>query len=172
MNIISFEKAYCLFPHATLEEHRSILVSCSPSRPYSAQLRTCMRKYEARGWTFSEYTDVYQHDPAFHLGERWISDNMSWVIPLDKTNITLPPPPNPYSSPLQHDPVAVCNWHVSRPMRPSKVMEIDTDVLESPFLRHAYVINNIDLRHYLEGILSARTSVEEKKRAANLEDIE
>ncbi|EPQ54924.1 hypothetical protein GLOTRDRAFT_25227, partial [Gloeophyllum trabeum ATCC 11539] len=80
MNVISFEKAYSLYPRATFEERRSLIIPCSgPSQT------PALEKYDARGWHIlpgtpeSEQLDDHS---AFCSIERWIGDKYTWVIDL------------------------------------------------------------------------------------------
>lgn len=168
MNVISFEKAYCLFPRATLEDRRSIVTL--RYNPEPGVLQNCIEKYEERGWSFENFRDVYQQDPAFYLGDRWINDSMSWVIPLDTTELQHPPPANPYSAPLLHDPAAVCNWRISNPRSYHSITE--AEVFESRNLRYTYVISNTELSKYLDHTLSIKLREEDRKRVKHLEDME
>lgn len=164
MNAISYEKAYCLFPRATLEQRRSVL---SFDGPPSDRIEQCVQKYQQRGWIFCDYRDLSHSDPAFHTGERWINDKLSWVIPLNTTDIPPALPANPSSAPLSHDPVNICSWRVCEPQRPAM---IDFKILESPALRYFYVISNYDLYQYLKNRLSVEVQTEKMKSEACLED--
>ncbi|KAI1795024.1 hypothetical protein LXA43DRAFT_970716 [Ganoderma leucocontextum] len=61
MNVISYEKAYCLFPRATLEERRTLVsFSC---RGKSKQRQDGLAKYERRGYTVMYYLPSHEIVP-------------------------------------------------------------------------------------------------------------
>ena len=98
MNLISFDRAYCLYPHATLELRAGLVCVSSPDAAHQS-------KYTARGWTFA--TDGQSlHDTrtcirswsaardisrAFTSRPRWIADRLSWVLRLPLDGVAVPP---------------------------------------------------------------------------------
>ena len=61
MNVISYEKAYCLFPRATLEERRALVSSSclGRGRPHEDGLD----KYRRRGYTIQYYLPAHEVVP-------------------------------------------------------------------------------------------------------------
>ena len=112
MNVITFEKAYCLFPRATLDERFSLVCTTREDEVMEA----IYRKYTARGWNFIRSIDDVPDltsDPALRVNRcRWISDRFTWVM-----NLPLPPrfreslgPLNGRTKALGRDPVSVTSW--------------------------------------------------------------
>ncbi|KAI0694244.1 hypothetical protein C8T65DRAFT_585148, partial [Cerioporus squamosus] len=167
MNVISFEKAYCLFPRATLEERLSLLSSSSAG--HSRRRRQSVAKYAIRGFTIIEripFTDL-RAPSLFPLGWRWIDDSSSWVIPLDITDVAPSASPNKSSPPLLHDPVVVCNWEVQyTPLRGAVMRYV---VAKSELLRYRYLIGDPDLAGKLERHFAAKLIEERFKHKAELD---
>ncbi|KAI0638623.1 hypothetical protein C8Q77DRAFT_1215387 [Trametes polyzona] len=86
MNVISYEKAYCLFPRATLEERRSLLSSSCRGR--SKRRATGLAKYTRRG--FKMISTLARED----------------IEPDPATSLRLPPRgiSHVYNSSLDHTP--------------------------------------------------------------------
>lgn len=87
MNVISFEKAYCLYPKATFEERRSLI--CATEGPAQG---VAIRKYTQRGWKMIDKNLDWARDVKtsfqviYHI-VRHMGDRYCWTIPLDTTNI-------------------------------------------------------------------------------------
>ncbi|OJT15482.1 hypothetical protein TRAPUB_7353 [Trametes pubescens] len=228
MNVISYEKAYCLFPRATLEKRLSLLSSSCRGR--SKRRSAGLEKYARRGFLMlstlppdeleldpasalapAPFPDALAYTPflyglptalaiagrapdpnpnpnpsparkpwpAFRVGWRWIDDSASWVLPLPLAGIAPPPPANPSTPALAHDPVAVCNWEVRYPAvsargrglgrhDPGAVMHFE--VATGKVLRYRYLVTDAHLLTFLGRELSARARAEELKEEAELED--
>lgn len=80
MNIISHEYAYCLFPRATIHEHRSLMCCMTPNTAQPLALK----KYQERGFTIVETTSPNQAgvDPGIPVGARYVGDSKCWTLPL------------------------------------------------------------------------------------------
>ncbi|KAI0370419.1 hypothetical protein BV20DRAFT_910347, partial [Pilatotrama ljubarskyi] len=85
VNVISFEKAYCLFPRATLRDRRALLLHAPDGSPmgYFGDVVQCM------SLNFQIIEDLEAHEVlditrsgSYPLGWRWIDDSASWVLPL------------------------------------------------------------------------------------------
>jgi hypothetical protein len=83
MNFITHDKAYCLFPQATLEERRA-LTYLYPSVGSEAD-QNSYHKYKERGWelghsiTRKEFDDPYS---SFARGTRFVGDSKCWTFPV------------------------------------------------------------------------------------------
>ncbi|KAI0715519.1 hypothetical protein C8T65DRAFT_644040 [Cerioporus squamosus] len=150
MNVVSFEKAYCLFPRATLEARLSLLSSSCAGR--SMRRQTSVAKYVARGFTITERIPPQdlRLPYLFPLGWRWIDDSTSWVIPLNINGVT-PPPPISSITPRLHNPVVVCNW------------EMQYKPLRGQLLRYRYLVGDLDLARTLEHYFSVKLREERYK---------
>ncbi len=101
LNLITFEKAYCLYPQATLT--RGFNLALKPEDPI---LRAALRKYHDRGWvTLRLLSDtsgrMFQYDRV-----RWIEDRHSLVVPLAK-------PEDICAWPSYVSPLSVTTWSIS-----------------------------------------------------------
>lgn len=72
-------------------------------------------KYVQRGWRVyflpTPYEIAHPRNPPFFLHQvRWVSDNHTWVLPLDQTGVKERPPLSPASAPLTFDPVLLNGW--------------------------------------------------------------
>ncbi|KZT06562.1 uncharacterized protein LAESUDRAFT_700451 [Laetiporus sulphureus 93-53] len=108
MNVISYEKAYSLYPRATFKERRSLV--CATDGP---KQEPAIEKYSARGWQMLRKLSRKERrstNCSFRGGSRWIADHDSWVIELDLAGVDLSPALSSASLPLVCDPVAVTNW--------------------------------------------------------------
>jgi len=85
MNAITHEAAYALFPNATFEENITLLTTKE-----SIKRDQAIQKYAARGWkavsTISSEDQENKNAPL-RSGKRWISDNQTWIIPLDASGV-------------------------------------------------------------------------------------
>ncbi|KAI0758171.1 hypothetical protein C8Q74DRAFT_1373203 [Fomes fomentarius] len=183
MNVISYEKAYCLFPQATLEEHRTLL--SSSCRGKGKHRMDGLLKYHQRGWEVlytlplaevipDPASPLYptfmrvSTKPSFRMGWRWIDDGSSWVLPLSQTGVSPPPAANASTPPLTHDPVAVCNWEVR--YHPARGAVMHFEVAAGKVLRYRYLVTDDLLLAYLAKALSARMRIEEEKARMELEE--
>ncbi|KAI0684139.1 hypothetical protein BC835DRAFT_1293861 [Cytidiella melzeri] len=108
MNVISWDRAYCLYPRATLEDRTSLLV-----RRYGVLIRNIVTKYTARGWAFIYSCPASRRkDLALTFVPRWIGDGRSWVIKLPTEGVTAPPSFNSISRPLTRDPCCLTSWRL------------------------------------------------------------
>ena len=115
MNVITFEKAYCLFPRATLDERLSLVCTSRQDDIIEA----IYQKYTTRGWNIVRSVDDIEgltSDPALQLDRyRWINDRLVWSIDLPLPNFfrkTLMPL-NKRTNALGRDPASVTSWRQS-----------------------------------------------------------
>ncbi|KAI0087717.1 hypothetical protein BDY19DRAFT_892207 [Irpex rosettiformis] len=108
-NVISWDRAYSLYPRATFEDHRGLWLR--PDYADDEGETDIIKKYRLRGWKFEwERGALDGDDPAFGDAARWIGDTQSWVIKLDTHGVTRPPPVNEFSQPLTRDPCCMTSW--------------------------------------------------------------
>lgn len=164
MNVIAFNKVYCLFPRATLEARCSLL--SSSSKGIYQNRGQALAKYTWRGFNvvFSPPPgDQFCRMPTFPLGWRWLDDDNTWVIILDATGVDKPTPPNVLSVPL-YDPSEICNWQVV--YAPMKGAFMQYAVMKSDLLRYRYVVSDQDLSGFLARYMALK-HIEEGKREFN-----
>jgi len=80
MNLITHNKAYSIFPHATFQERRSLIFVRDPEPVAQA-----LTKYERRGWRFITEIDedeIRKTTSAFANGSRHLGDSKCWTIHL------------------------------------------------------------------------------------------
>ncbi|KAI0745552.1 hypothetical protein C8Q76DRAFT_688605 [Earliella scabrosa] len=158
MNVISYERAYCLFAHATLEARVSLRSSSCRGQAWGDGEDTLEHNFQL----LKRLPDIHHHlRPSFHLGSRWLDDAASWVLPLNTRGITAPPLPNPKSSPLSHDPSSVCNWEVRHTLRDGVVMHYE--VVKSELLRYRYLVTEPDTANSLATYLDTKRKKERFK---------
>lgn len=157
MNVISFNKAYCLFPRATLEERRSLLSWSSQGR--SNRRQEGLDKYSARGFAMLNYLEedefITSHrGRSFPFGPRWLGDIDTWVINLDVQGVQFPPSPDPSAATRICDPVVTTSFFMRYDDNDGAIM--DFSVLESPVLRYSYVIIDDGMTHHLSRAVLAK----------------
>jgi hypothetical protein len=83
MNIITHDRAYCLFPRATLEEQRA-MSHLSPISPHDVFEAGTYRKYTERGYDLLHITpeDLDSIKGCFPIGNRFIGDEKCWTLPV------------------------------------------------------------------------------------------
>ncbi|KAH9948727.1 hypothetical protein B0H21DRAFT_844604 [Amylocystis lapponica] len=107
MNVISYEKAYALYPRATFEERRSFICA-KDSLP-----QEIIEKYSTRGWEMMEWLKLPEaqrnkDNRTFRFGLRRVSDSQSWIIALDMAGVVRPS--SAFLPPLLQDPVGTASW--------------------------------------------------------------
>jgi hypothetical protein len=103
MNLISYECAYSLYPHATFEARRSLAFDPSAA--------VALDKYAQRGWTIPAMF-LPRDKRMFPQRIRHIGDDLCWTVRLDTQGVSPPPPLSPSSTPLAWDPVAHNSWNL------------------------------------------------------------
>ncbi|KAI0083368.1 hypothetical protein BDY19DRAFT_910652 [Irpex rosettiformis] len=117
LNVISWDRAYSLYPRATFEHRKSVLLL--EERSY---LTDIIEKYSNRGFEFVHTLDLptLKSDPALDSTPRWIGDGHSWILDLPTNGITLPPPISPLSKPLTRDPCYLTTWRCFEVVLPGR----------------------------------------------------
>ena len=113
LNVISWDRAYSLYPRATFEDRTDLFLRPGYYDREEPVLDRILDKYENLGWQLcGEPRGWYrsQYDLAFIGVARWIGDSHSWVIELDVDGVTLPPPVNEFSQPMTRDPCCLTSW--------------------------------------------------------------
>lgn len=156
LNVISYERAYCLYPRATLHERRALLIHPQDGDQWTEIL---IKNITQRGYEVIEVPDMPElaistPDVSFVLGWRWIDDSSAWVIDLDTVDVTPPPAANDLSSSRTHDPVAICNFSLRYRAHNRVHMEFFTGY-GSP-LQFTYVFGDLELLKRLRNVISAR----------------
>ncbi|KAL7284378.1 hypothetical protein ACG7TL_001668 [Trametes sanguinea] len=112
LNIISYEKAYCLYPRATLHERTNLLLR-SAQEVLGANLGVVeLADVLARGYHTVHAPSIKESKlcdsrAPFILGRRWINDFSSWVIDFDVSDIPVPNGAEARELLQVHDPVAI-----------------------------------------------------------------
>ncbi|KII94494.1 hypothetical protein PLICRDRAFT_169248 [Plicaturopsis crispa FD-325 SS-3] len=134
MNIISFENAYSLYPKATFEERRALIVATAGPKQEAGR-----KKYADRGWKMLEKIppDVRYPNSSFRLGDRWLGDSQTWTLPLDTSTLQLTPPPGCPSDFVFDDNLAIHNWILGKDS--DRNAEMQFAVLSTPSMQHNYV---------------------------------
>ncbi|TCD68623.1 hypothetical protein EIP91_010278 [Steccherinum ochraceum] len=139
MNVISYEKAYSLYPRGTLHEHRN-LVFRSEHLPGRAK---ALKKYERRGFK------PVRHDPppsrgeisrSFPYGARYAEDTWCWRIPLDVAGVDTRWRIPGRNTVLPGDPVSATSW-VHEPSTSYELGELRFEAVTSKNLHFGYVLD-------------------------------
>lgn len=97
MNIITYNTAYCLYPRATIDRHRSLLLRL-PTNDTQRELD----KYTSRGWKIvrklNKPVSCFKHTIV-----RWIGDKYTWAVRLGG-------PVTPLEVSPYLDPISVTTW--------------------------------------------------------------
>lgn len=138
MNIITYNRAYCLYPRATLEDHISLICTVRSDKT----IRRTFAKYSQRGWTISLCsTDL----PLSTLHSLCINRPRTMTGPFTWT-IRLPDPPvstfyiNERSAVLRSDPVSAASWTFLA--SDTGFCRMKFELIRSPHLCHVYVRND------------------------------
>lgn len=93
VNIISWNKAYCMFPNVTFMDRRMYFLH----NPDEA-MGQILSKYSAHGWRTSDWVDYDQakgcNRPGIQENFRRIGDSLTWIIPLNTYKIRAPTCPD------------------------------------------------------------------------------
>lgn len=137
VNVISWNKAYALFPRASFIYHKSYLL-----KEMSDYVGKLLAKYDERGWTSQDV--LWPEDEVSNrsmLVNRRIGDQHTWIIPLDTTDVARPDIPD-----------TVLEYSTFRLSKCQKVdpelgdpdlgyYEVDTKNFESMVLKHKYSVS-------------------------------
>lgn len=113
MNIVAFDKAYCLYPRATLCSFSLLVTNGQDADTESTITEFSKREYKI---TYSLTDHWQQNHPikAFRSGVRFVEDYQTWGIPLDLTGVTMPDSATKKSKAMTTDPVAGSSWMLWR----------------------------------------------------------
>ena len=150
MNIISYEKAYCLYPRATLHEHTSLVCESSTSR--TRHRPEALQKYESRGFRLLEYIepDETGMDPCFSVFHRYMGDSLCWTLPLNMEGVTPGFTIPTTNITLSHDPCSVTSWVLAVRDPESSKPEIVFKLRSHRSLYFMYPVVAATLVRYLE----------------------
>jgi len=135
MNIITHEKAYALYPKATLEEWRSLMYSTEGLKQDTAR-----EKYRKRGWSMIERLTAEElKDPAsaFAPGHRYLGDSKCWTIPL----------PSPPGLDLPEGLIEMNTWALKYDADLIPIMSFR--VLLTSCLNYSYLVVDEELAKYI-----------------------
>lgn len=143
MNVITYNKAYCLYPRATLEDRVSLMCT---DRSDTIVQRT-FAKYSQRGWSISLCSTSLPLSTLHSLcvdRPRSVAGTFTWTIPL-------PDPPvstfyiNERSAVLRSDPVSAASWTLL--VNDGGRCRMQFKLIRSPHLCHVYVRNDETVLH-------------------------
>lgn len=112
MNIIAFDRAYCLYPRTTLEDRFTLVCTTRDDDV----IEGVYKRYERRGWTIicGIYTvPFFTSDPSLHTGTQWINDSLTWLIPLSPPLVDDVVRYNSHIASFARDPVSITGWTLS-----------------------------------------------------------
>lgn len=110
MNVISYEMAYCLYPRATLHEHRTLVSGDKPSPTQPAALL----KYSERGFEIMLVDrGRLRVRSLFAENMRYMGDSQCWTLTLDTAWMQASSWPICGLPMLSHDPVSATSWNLT-----------------------------------------------------------
>ena len=138
MNVIAYDRAYCLYPRATLEERLSLVTTTRADDV----IDEVWDRYTHRGWTIIHDRDVIPTlttDICLRAGfARWINDGFAWSIALPVDFHDSLPRLNARTEHLFHDPVSISSWKLWHGRRHGPV-EIRFEIISSVNMFYQYV---------------------------------
>ena len=143
MNIITYNRAYCLYPRTTLEDRVSLLCT-DRSDPI---IQRYFLRYSQRGWTMSLCSAAL---PLSTLHSLCINRPRSLTGPFTWT-VHLPDPPvstfyiNERSAVLRSDPVSAASWALL--VNDAGLCTMQFKLIRSAHLCHTYVRNDDTVLH-------------------------
>ncbi|KAL8686449.1 MAG: hypothetical protein Q9218_007098 [Villophora microphyllina] len=131
VNVISWNKAYAIYPQPSFLYHKSYLL-----RRMDEYNGKSLAKYDARGWKSQDI--LWPEEEASHacmLRSRRLNDRYTWTIPLDTQDI----PPATIAAPdfvLEYT-----SWQLSRPKQEGNLFYYKTyaEKFSAPTLKYRYV---------------------------------
>jgi hypothetical protein len=83
VNIVTWNKAYCLFPKETLLEKKTYFL-----KPMNDYFETLLRKYVRRGWVLEDIVRREDHTPNSSIQPvRRLGDRFTWTVRLPMENL-------------------------------------------------------------------------------------
>jgi hypothetical protein len=145
VNVITWNKAYCMFPNVTFMDRRMYLLH-NPDKA----MGNILSKYSAHGWRTSDWVGFDQTKGCNKAGIRErlrrIGDASTWVIPLNTHKIRTPQCPD---SVLES-----CTFQISPDSEPQasryavtglKTFGIDAQTFSCCMLKHVYTFHAPDI---------------------------
>lgn len=119
MNVISWDRAYCLYPRSTLTWKTAYLINGdNDGRRYTL----IKQKYTNRGFriflTLRRSVGV-SHDHALTNIRRQVGDSLCWTLPLSTVGVVPPRPFDTISEPLTRDPCCFTWWRLKLVSEPN-----------------------------------------------------
>ena len=116
MNVITFDRACCLYPRATLEDRLSLVTTDRSDEV----IEGVYQRYTERGWQFIRNADQIPHITEDQMINshfaRWIDDGGSWSIalPLPSDFHSSLPPLNHQTASFSRDPASLTGWKLTK----------------------------------------------------------
>jgi len=106
LNYITWNKAVSLYPYATFERRRALVISENVSFPVAEE------KYLARGFTFQDLLtpDEAKRPGPFQAGPRYVGDERTWILRLEIDSI---PSASVPASRWVYDPEMIHSWDLT-----------------------------------------------------------
>lgn len=165
MNIVTFDKAYSLFPRATFEERVSLVLLDVLRVEGKA-----FEKYSRRGWAMIPriWPGYPELDRCFALGRsRSVGDSLSWVVPLDTAGVVPRPRLSPSSPEFGWDPVECSSWKLDASTAQRNGVCVFGTAFWSRSLRFEYLVLDERLHRTLVDFFSDQTVLQGFKDASD-----
>lgn len=105
MNVIAYNKVYCLYPRATLNRRFNLALN-----PFTPAVRVILDKYRDRQWiNFRLLTKT--------MGDWFLGTQVRWIEDVHSLVVELPEPDGIHPWPQYRTPLSVTTWSIS--LRPN-----------------------------------------------------
>ncbi|EPQ60361.1 hypothetical protein GLOTRDRAFT_31372 [Gloeophyllum trabeum ATCC 11539] len=152
MNLITYNAAYALYPDATFEKRRAIVMG----RMRAERDIQALQKYMRRGWKFqATVPDVPIPDYFRMTMDRSVLDSYTWSIPLSLEGVEPPRPLSLTSDPLTWDPVIFSSFRLQRQHK-DDLMYMWYELVSSTVLRFKYLTASEDFLEILRNFFIAQ----------------
>ena len=164
-NIISWNKAYAIYPRSTFIDRKLYLLNLdrvceSAGGVKSPRHYDLIEEYEGLGWALDAHYYQYGNDVRYPFGnDRLLADSNTWVIAFDVGGVT--------PSQVPDGPLECSHWTFeanqceSREPHPSHMHQLcSTQVFWHPALRYWYSINYADSNYSWAAFLTLKCNRE------------
>ena len=141
MNVITHQRAYALFPRATLADRVTLAINTAGE---GERWDVARQKYATRGWRVVDLgheTLAVNESIDFRCTDRWVGDSETWTVPL------LPKLPH-----LGDDLMSINSFRLA--FDQTHGAEIGYDLCESPRLKFCYTALRSERKMLVPTIIS------------------
>lgn len=139
INIITWNKAYCVFPRQTIVQHKLF-----PFKHLNDDFGSALNLYSQQGWTTR---DIIWPQLATNLvrkmeGTRRIGDSSSLIIPLDTSSIPRALAPDSVTEYAHFEIIIECKTATPSLRLRNQILHMEVHRVTSPALRYVYTASD------------------------------